>query len=231
MAVEQERNISRRESISRIIGNLKGPVVLAFSYQAEDVACLHLLLHCGLKGPEVFTLDTRKLFPEIAAYHEKVENFFDIKIAKYLPDPVEERELEAELGEWGMRGSLEDRHRCCEVRKVRPLGKALAGKGAWVTGLRAAQSVTRRDLGVLEWDDKFGLVKINPLFDWSDGDLALYMKEHGLPENPLYARGFKSIGCAPCTRPVKDGEDIRAGRWWWENPEHKECGLHIREGA
>jgi phosphoadenosine phosphosulfate reductase len=221
----------KRESLSRIIGSLAGPIAQAFSYQSEDVVCLHLLLQCGLKNLEVFTLDTHKLFPEIAEYHKEVEKFFNIKIIRRFPDSEEEKELEAELGEWGMRGSLEDRHRCCDVRKVRPLGKALAGKSAWVTGLRAAQSVTRSDLRVLEWDDKFGLIKINPLFDWSGEDTAAYLKDYGLPENPLYARGFKSIGCVPCTRPVKEGEDIRAGRWWWENPEHKECGLHIREGA
>jgi phosphoadenosine phosphosulfate reductase len=221
----------QRGKVSQIIGNLAGPIAQAFSYQSEDVICLHLLLQCGVKDLEVFTLDTRKLFPEIAEYHQEVESFFNIKIVRYFPDAEEEKELEAELGEWGMRGSLENRRRCCEVRKVRPLGKALAGKNVWVTGLRAAQSATRSDLTAFEWDDKFGLVKINPLFDWSDEDTASCLKEYGLPENPLYAKGFKSIGCAPCTRPVKEGEDIRAGRWWWENPEHKECGLHIRERA
>jgi phosphoadenosine phosphosulfate reductase len=215
--------------LPQITGKIRGPIALAFSYQAEDVAALHLLLQCGVEDLEVFTLDTLKLFPEIHAYHAELEQFFHINISKYVPDPDEASRLEAELGEWGMRGSLENRHLCCEVRKVKPLQKILAGKSAWVTGLRASQSVTRTDLKVLEYDEKFNLIKINPLADWSDGDLSAYIAGRGLPLNPLYAKGFKSIGCAPCTRAVEEGEDIRAGRWWWENPEHKECGLHIKE--
>jgi phosphoadenosine phosphosulfate reductase len=220
------------EILSRLLEAVRGPVALAFSYQAEDAAALHLLLRCGGEAretPEVFILDTGKLFPETGAYHRELENFFSIAIHRYYPDPGEEKKLEQELGEWGMRESLEKRHRCCDIRKVRPLGKVLAGKNAWVTGLRAAQSVTRSDISVLEWDEKFGLVKINPLAAWSDGDLWAYIEKYRIPLNPLYAKGFKSIGCAPCTRAVKAGEDIRAGRWWWENPEHKECGLHLKD--
>ena len=117
------------------------------------------------------------------------------------------------------------------MRKLEPLGRALAGKSAWITGLRAAQSPTRRDLQVLEYDKAHGLIKINPLVDWSDEELASYAARHQLPLHPLYEQGFTSIGCAPCTRAIKPGEDIRAGRWWWENPEHKECGLHLKEKA
>jgi phosphoadenosine phosphosulfate reductase len=217
------------ELLFRITKKIAGPIALAFSYQAEDAAALHLLLQCGIKDLEVFTLDTLKLFPETFSYHEELEKFFHITITKYRPDAAEIKELEAKLGdEWGMRASLENRHFCCQVRKVTPLGKILAGKSAWVTGLRSSQSVTRSDLRVLEYDEKFGLLKINPLFDWSEDNLSAYIKKYGLPLNPLYDKGFKSIGCAPCTRAVKEGEDIRAGRWWWENPEHKECGLHLK---
>jgi phosphoadenosine phosphosulfate reductase len=214
----------------RLFRALKGPIALAFSCQAEDAAALHLLLHCGerVDGLEVFTLDTNRLFPETEAYRQEIEAFFGIAIRRYHPDAEEERELEAELGEWGMRESPEKRRRCCGVRKVRPLEKALAGKNAWVTGLRAAQSITRSDLQPLEWDHTYGMVKINPLAAWSDEDLSAYVEKHRIPLNPLYAQGFRSIGCAPCTRAVQAGEDIRAGRWWWENPEHKECGLHLK---
>jgi phosphoadenosine phosphosulfate reductase len=212
-----------------ITAKIKGPIALAFSYQAEDLAALHLLLQCNIESLEVFTLDTKKLFPEIHAYHRDLEDFFAVPINKYSPDPAAEKNLEAKLGEWGMRESLENRHLCCQIRKVDPLGKILRGKSAWVTGLRAAQSVTRTGLAVLEYDEKFKLIKINPLAAWSEKDLAVYIEKHRLPLNPLYARGFKSIGCAPCTRAVREDEDIRAGRWWWENPEHKECGLHIKE--
>jgi phosphoadenosine phosphosulfate reductase len=216
------------EALSRILRAVRSPVALAFSYQAEDAAALHLLLRCCGEQPEVFTLNTRRLFPETEAYHRELESFFRLPIHQYYPDPQEEEKLEAELGERGMRESIEKRRRCCEVRKVRPLGRVLAGKNAWVTGLRAAQSVTRADVRLLEYDERFGLVKINPLADWSDGDLAAYIERYGIPLHPLYARGFTSIGCAPCTRAVREGEDIRAGRWWWELPGHKECGLHTR---
>jgi phosphoadenosine phosphosulfate reductase len=212
-----------------ILNKIQGPLALAFSHQAEDVASLHLALQYAPESLEVFTLDTGKLFPETLSYHEKVEEFFKISIKKYVPIQEETAKLERKLGEWGMRDSLENRHLCCQVRKVEPLGRVLKGKSAWITGLRACQSVTRTNLQVLEFDEKNGLFKINPLAAWTDEDLAAYIEEYNLPINPLYSQGFKSIGCAPCTRPVASGEDIRAGRWWWENPEHKECGLHLKE--
>jgi phosphoadenosine phosphosulfate reductase len=234
MPSNQEQGVfddgGRGAALSRILKAIRPPVALAFSYQAEDAAALHLLLGCGGEV-EVFTLDTRRLFPETEAYHRELERFFNITIHRYYPDPEEEKALEAALGEWGMRESLENRRRCCEVRKVRPLARALAGKSAWVTGLRAAQSVTRSSIKMLEYDERFGLIKIHPLADWSDEDLAAYIERHRIPLNPLYAQGFTSIGCAPCTRPVREGEDIRAGRWWWEQPDHKECGLHTRRAA
>ncbi|MDR2632155.1 MAG: phosphoadenylyl-sulfate reductase [Treponema sp.] len=214
-----------------ILPKIKGPIALAFSYQAEDVAALQLLLQHSPASLEleIFTLDTLKLFPETYTYHETVERFFSVSIKTYYPLPAELRQLEEKLGEWGMRGSLEDRRYCCHVRKVAPLKQALAGKSAWVTGLRAVQSLTRRNLPVLEYDPEHQLLKLNPLVSWSDEDLADYLEKQGLPLHPLYAQGFKSIGCAPCTRAVKEGEDIRSGRWWWENPEHKECGLHLKK--
>ncbi|AEF82028.1 phosphoadenylyl-sulfate reductase [Leadbettera azotonutricia] len=227
---------TRVEVLAKIMRSISGPVALAYSCQREDTAALHLLLqaYAGGDGPgnlEVFTLNTHKLFPETEEYQRDVEVFFGIAITKYSPDPAEEKDLEAKLGEWGMRESLEHRHFCCDIRKVKPLGEILKNKSAWVTGLRASQSVTRQDLKILEYDEKFGLIKINPLYDWTDEELEAYTQKFSLPENPLYSKGYKSIGCAPCTRPVKEGEDIRAGRWWWENPEHKECGLHVKQGA
>jgi phosphoadenosine phosphosulfate reductase len=227
--------------LRNILNAIKGPFAFAFSHQAEDAAALHLVLRCKpeLCAPEacaqrvleVFTLDTGKLFPETYSYHEEAEKFFGLAIKKYHPDADGVQELEEELGEWGIRESLEKRHHCCHVRKVEPLRRALEGKSAWITGLRAAQSITRTNLQILEYDENNGLLKINPLADWSDEDLSAYIKTHNLPENPLYGKGFKSIGCAPCTRAVKENEDIRAGRWWWENPEHKECGLHLKENT
>jgi phosphoadenosine phosphosulfate reductase len=221
-----------QEQLAALMAKIRGPIALAFSYQAEDAAALHLLLGCGLESLEVFTLDTERLFPETREYHERVERFFGVTIRRYTPGKAAVEELEKTLGgEWGMRESLEKRRLCCHVRKVEPLGRALAGKSAWVTGLRAAQSQTRAALGPLEYDGAHGLIKINPLFDWTGEDLGQYIAAHQIPLHPLYEKNFKSIGCAPCTRAVQPGEDIRAGRWWWENPEHKECGLHIRGGA
>jgi phosphoadenosine phosphosulfate reductase len=215
-------------SLQRITECIQGHIALAFSYQSEDAIALHLLLNNGCKNLEVFTLDTHKLFSEIAAYHQTLENFFNIHITSYSPDATQEKELEAQLGEWGMRDSLENRHQCCQVRKVNSLKKILSKKSAWVTGLRASQAVTRTGIQIVEYDEQFSLLKINPLFNWSEEDVLAYTNKYNLPVNPLYAKGFKSIGCAPCTRPIKEGEDIRAGRWWWENPEHKECGLHMK---
>jgi phosphoadenosine phosphosulfate reductase len=167
------------------------------------------------------------LFPETVAYHKTVEDFFKIAIKIYRPAEAEVEKLEKALGdEWAMRDSLENRHLCCNVRKVVPLGEALRGKSAWITGMRASQAVTRAGLPVLEWDEKNRLIKLNPLCAWTDGELDAYTKKRGLPVHPLYGEGFKSIGCSPCTRAVLPGEDIRAGRWWWEDPSQKECGLH-----
>jgi phosphoadenosine phosphosulfate reductase len=215
--------------LQQIVSKIDGKIALSFSYQAEDTAVLHLLSQCRIKSLEVFTLDTGKLFDECEKLHKETEEFFKIPIKRYLPKVDDVKDLENRLGDWGMRESLQNRHLCCHIRKVEPLSRALEGKSAWVTGLRAAQSVTRSELKIVEYDEKFNLFKINPIAFWSDEELFGYIKEYNLPLNPLYLKGFKSIGCKPCTRAVKEGEDIRAGRWWWENPEHKECGLHIKE--
>jgi phosphoadenosine phosphosulfate reductase len=138
-------------------------------------------------------------------------------------------QLLREKGPFSFRESLANRHECCHIRKVEPLGRALAGLSGWITGLRREQSVTRADLHPIETDPvNNGLLKINPLLDWSEAQVWEYAEARNLPVNRLHRRGYPSIGCAPCTRPVQPGEHPRAGRWWWENPEHKECGLHRR---
>jgi phosphoadenosine phosphosulfate reductase len=215
--------------LSKLLKRIKGKIALSFSYQAEDIVVLDLAIKANAKDIEIFTLDTLKHFKESLAYHDAIESFYTIKIKRYKPYKVAAEELEKRLGEFGMRESLENRRECCRVRKVDPLGKALHGKAAWITGLRAAQSQTRSALAQVEYDDKYDLIKINPIALWSERDVFDYIDRNNLPINPLYNRGFKSIGCAPCTRAVKEGEEIRAGRWWWENPEHKECGLHKKQ--
>ena len=208
----------------------KPKIALAFSHQIEDTIALDLVLKSGVKKEniEVFTLDTKKLFKESLDYQSEVERFFGITITPYSAEDSAILALESELGEWGIRDSVENRKKCCAVRKIEPLKLALKDKVAWISGIRIAQSITRTNTKLVENDEHFGIIKLNPLFDWSDEKMWDYAKSHNLPINALYGRGFSSIGCSICTRAIKEGEDIRAGRWWWENPNHKECGLHQR---
>lgn len=207
-----------------------GKIALAFSHQIEDTIALDLTLKAGINRAnlEVFTLDTKKLFDESLSYQAEVARFFDIEIKAFSAEDSAIITLENELGEWGMRESVEKRKHCCAVRKIEPLKVALSGKVAWISGIRIAQSITRAQTKLIENDANFALKKINPLFDWEDNKMWDYAKSTNLPINALYSQGFSSIGCNVCTRAIKDGEDIRAGRWWWENPDHKECGLHRR---
>ena len=207
-----------------------GKIALAFSHQIEDTIALDLTLKAGINRAnlEVFTLDTKKLFDESLAYQAEVARFFDIEIKVFSAEDSAILSLENELGEWGMRESVEKRKHCCAVRKITPLKVALSDKVAWISGIRIAQSITRAETKLIENDANFALKKINPLFDWEDSKMWDYAKSANLPINALYSQGFSSIGCNVCTRAIKEGEDIRAGRWWWENPDHKECGLHRR---
>jgi phosphoadenosine phosphosulfate reductase len=214
--------------LSSVLRSIDGKIALSFSAQAEDIVALDIALKTGAKNIEIFTLDTLKHFRECLAYLREVESFYGVKIKRYKPNRSAANDLEKKLGEFGMRESLENRRECCRIRKVEPLNRALRGKAAWITGLRAAQSATRSAIQIVEFDEKYKLLKINPIALWSEREVFDYIDRFNLPINPLYNRGFKSVGCAPCTRAVKEGEDIRAGRWWWENPEHKECGLHIK---
>lgn len=151
---------------------------------------------------------------------------YGIKIDVFFPDNENVQKLYKTQGVNGHYESIENRKNCCNIRKIEPLKRALKDVEVWVTGLRASQSVTRTDMPLVEWDENFNVIKVNPLINWSQEDVWDYIKTNKVPYNKLHDQGFPSIGCAPCTRAIKDGEDIRAGRWWWENPEHKECGLH-----
>ncbi len=211
------------------LATINGSIKLAFSHQIEDVIILDMLAQCGLLPRiAVFTLNTHKLFEQSLAHQREVERHFGISITMFRIEGEELAKVEREIGDWGMRESLEKRKKCCFVRKILPLQRALEGVSAWISGIRAAQSMTRAHVGLVEDDTQFGLQKINPLFDWDDAKVWEYANAHDLPKNPLYAQGFASIGCAPCTRAIEPGESIRAGRWWWEDPAHKECGLHRR---
>lgn len=220
--------LDRLEDRLREISNsVPGRVTFSTSLGIEDQAVLHGIAKSGA-SIDVFTLDTGRHFPETLETLEASENVYDIKIRVMFPDAREVEDLVARDGIYGFRLAVENRKACCDVRKVQPLKRALAGASGWVTGLRREQSTGRAHVPFASWDAENGLVKLNPLADWSLERLEAYVADNAIPVNPLHARGFPSIGCQPCTRAIRPGEDIRAGRWWWENEDGKECGLHNR---
>ncbi|OGU13669.1 MAG: phosphoadenosine phosphosulfate reductase [Geobacteraceae bacterium GWC2_53_11] len=205
-----------------------GPVSLACSFSLEDVAIIDIAHQAGIKLG-VFALDTGRLNEETYEVADALKVRYHLKIEWYFPRHEDVEPLERSEGLFSFRESLDKRHACCQIRKVEPLSRALKELSGWVTGMRREQSITRGDLKAIERDTlNGGILKINPLIDWSEEQLVSYSEEQSLPKNRLYSQGYRSIGCAPCTRAVKEGEDARAGRWWWENPENKECGLHRR---
>ena len=205
-----------------------GPVSLACSFSVEDIVIIDLAKAAGVEIG-VFALDTGRLNEETYEVADAVSDRYRIKIDWFFPSYPSVEKLEREKGLFSFRDSLENRHECCHIRKVEPLSRALQGFSGWITGLRRCQSVTRGELKAVELDElNGGMLKINPLLEWDDEQVWGYATKHGLPTNRLHQQGYPSIGCAPCTRPVAPGEHPRAGRWWWENPEHKECGLHRR---
>jgi phosphoadenosine phosphosulfate reductase len=213
------------DRIAAISGAVGGPVAFATSLGLEDQAILHAIAQVG-GAVDVVTLDTGRHFPETLDTLDRSERRYGLRIRVVAPDAKELEALVARDGVLGFRLSVESRKACCEVRKVRPLRRALAGAAAWITGLRRAQSAGRGEIAFAAWDENDGLIKINPLADWSLERLNAYILANDIPVNALHARGFPSIGCQPCTRAIAPGEDIRAGRWWWENEDGKECGLH-----
>jgi phosphoadenosine phosphosulfate reductase len=205
-----------------------GPVQLASSFSVEDVVIIDLVQRHYLPVG-IFAIDTGRLNEETFEVAEAVSQRYGVTIHWHFPRREAVEELERAKGLFSFRESLDNRHECCRIRKVEPLQRALAGLGGWVTGLRRQQGVTRSGVAALEKDAAHdGIIKINPLMDWSEEEVWAYARQQRLPVNRLHAQGYPSIGCAPCTRAVQPGEDTRAGRWWWENPEHKECGLHRR---
>ena len=204
------------------------PVALASSLSAEDMVITDLIGRHRLPI-EVFVLNTGRLHAETLALLEETRARYRIAINVYEPDPRGVEQYVATHGRDAFYGSVELRKRCCELRKVEPLRRALAGKRAWITGQRREHAASRAALAESEFDLDNGLHKFNPLAAWSEAEVWQYVRTHQVPYNRLYHQGYRSIGCAPCTRPVVAGEDPRAGRWWWEIAEHKECGLHPRK--
>jgi len=201
-------------------------VALASSLGAEDMVLTDVCLRHDL-GIEIFTLDTGRLHPETLELIGAIERRYGYRLKVYRPRAEAVEAYVQTHGPDAFYESVVLRKTCCAVRKVEPLRRALAGKSVWITGLRRAQSVTRHDLAETEFDAVHGILKLNPLAAWSDADVQAYLHTFAVPVNPLHARGYPSIGCAPCTRAVAPGEDPRAGRWWWEQAETRECGLHL----
>ena len=214
------------EILSWAAGEYPGRISLASSFGLEDMVLIHMISKIS-QPISIFTLDTGRLHEETYTLMDRVRSRYELEITTFCPDGPSVEKLLKNKGFLSFRENLENRKECCYIRKVEPLQRALEGLGAWVTGLRKEQNITRNDIQAVEEDkDHAPLVKINPLKDWSIGDIETYISENNIPTNPLHKQNYPSIGCAPCTRPVEPGEDPRSGRWWWENPEHKECGLH-----
>jgi phosphoadenosine phosphosulfate reductase len=206
-------------------------IALASSFSMEDIVLIAMMADI-LPEPRIFALDTGRLHEETYEAADAVRRKLGVRIEWHFPERAAVEEMERNKGLFSFRESLENRHECCRIRKVDPLSRALSGLRAWLTGQRREQAVTRRSLSVLEVDEAHGkILKLNPLAGWTEGDVEEYVRKRGLPVNRLHDMGYPSIGCAPCTRPVAPGEDPRAGRWWWERPEHKECGLHARNAG
>lgn len=212
------------EILRRGLQEAGGDVALACSFSIEDVVIVDLLHRHGLSA-KVLALDTGRLPEETFQAAESVRARYGVQIDWVFPDRVAVEDLVRRLGTYSFRDGLFERQQCCTVRKVAPLERALSGFAGWITGQRRSQSTTRAELKPFGRDDA-GRLKINPLYDWSDDAVWAYAKAQAVPVHLLYSAGYTSIGCAPCTRATRPGEHPRAGRWWWEDPEHKECGLH-----
>ena len=216
------------EALTWFLNEYHGKIALASSMGAEDQVLTDMIVKID-PSAQIFTLDTGRLFYETYELIEKTSLRYKVKIDVYFPDPSK---VEAMVNEKGINlffQSVENRKQCCHVRKIEPLKRAFSGLDVWICGLRREQSTTRTQNEMVEWDEANGLIKLNPLIDWTEQQVWDYIKEHNVPYNVLHDKGFPSIGCQPCTRAIFPGEDVRAGRWWWENPETKECGLHNRK--
>jgi phosphoadenosine phosphosulfate reductase len=216
---------SAQEIVNYILENFKKDTVFATSLGAEDQVLTDMIASRH-DDAYIITLDTGRLFPETYTLIDKTNKHYNIKMDIYFPDYKRVQEMVKERGINLFYDSIENRKLCCHIRKIEPLQRATQGMKVWITGLRRAQSVTRINLQPVEWDEQNEMIKVNPLYSWTEKDVWDYIKENGVPYNELHDKGYPSIGCQPCTRAVKPGEDVRAGRWWWEEPEKKECGLH-----
>ncbi len=219
------KNQTAQEVLELFLNDENNKVALSTSFGAEDQVLTNMMLSIN-KNANIFTLDTGRLPYETYSVMDETNLKYNIKIDVYFPKNENVEKLYKTQGINAFYESIENRKSCCFTRKIEPLKRALENVDIWVTGLRASQSITRNDLQMFQYDKENDVIKLNPLINFKEDDVWEYIKKHNVPYNKLHDQGYPSIGCAPCTRAVKDGEDIRSGRWWWENPEHKECGLH-----
>lgn len=217
---------SLEDRLRAVADAIPGRVTFSTSLGIEDQAVLHGIAKAAPEF-DVFTLDTGRHFPETLQTLEDSENVYGLKIRVMFPDAKDVEDLVARDGIFGFRNAVANRIACCDIRKVRPLNRALVGAKGWITGLRREQSAGRSDVPFASWDAEHDLIKVNPIADWTLERLEAFVADNAIPINPLHAQGYPSIGCQPCTRAIRPGEDVRAGRWWWEAKENgQECGLH-----
>ena len=220
----QSNNIA--ESIAAIAAAYNGKVVFSTSFSWEDQVIGYTIFKNHIPV-DVFTLDTGRLFAETYTTWSRTLELYDAKITAYYPDASALQDFVATKGPNSFYESIENRKQCCYIRKVEPLKKALQGKTIWITGIRAAHSNGRSDMPLVEYDEVNDIIKYHPLLHWTTEEVTDFIKVNRIPYNPLHDKGFVSIGCMPCTRAIKPGDDFRAGRWWWEDANKKECGLHV----
>lgn len=223
---QQFNGSTPQELLRYFLDEFKGRIGLSTSLSIEDQMLTDMIasLHPSTR---IFTLDTGRLFPETYSLIEKTARKYpSIHLEVFFPDATEVEQMVSESGINLFYDGIEQRKRCCNIRKLQPLRRAFEGLEVWICGLRREQSVTRSDMQAVEWDEANKLIKLNPLIDYTEEQVWEYIRANKVPYNQLHDKGFPSIGCQPCTRAVAPGEEIRSGRWWWENPEHKECGLH-----
>lgn len=221
------KDANPQEIIKNVVDRFNQKIALSSSMGAEDQVLTDMLLKIE-PNARIFTLDTGRLFAETYDLIDRTSRKYKKKIEVLFPDY---KRVEAMVNTKGINlfyESIQNRKECCHIRKIEPLQRAFAGLDAWICGLRASQAVTRKNIDIIEWDANNNLVKVNPLARWTEEQVWEYIHENRVPYNVLHEKGFPSIGCQPCTRAVAEGEDVRAGRWWWENPDTKECGLHKR---
>jgi len=223
----QLKGLPFTESLRAIESLFPGEAIFTTSFGIEDQVITHAIFYSNIKIP-VVTLDTGRLFPETYKVFSNTIIKYKKKIEVYFPDHKAVEQMVTEKGPYSFYESRENRIECCRLRKVVPLNRALEGKKVWITGIRAEQSQNRTGMENIEYDETKNIIKYHPLFDWSLDETEKYIKENLVPYNSLYDKGYVSIGCEPCTRPIIKGQDFRAGRWWWENDGPKECGCHIK---